>query len=54
MIVTAPARTTPLTAARPVLEYQTGIGNLHAFALETPALQKNYDAVWNGFRKRFT
>ncbi len=23
------------------------------FALETPALQKNYDAVWNGFRKRF-
>jgi len=30
MIVTAPARTTPLNAARPVLEYQTGFGNLHS------------------------
>src|SRR5919201_2105684 len=30
MIVTSPARTTPANAARPVLEYQTGYGNLHA------------------------
>jgi homogentisate 1,2-dioxygenase len=25
-----------------------------AFALETPALQRDYDAVWRGFRKNFT
>src|SRR5919198_2873863 len=29
MIVTSPARTTPPDAARPVLEYQSGFGNLH-------------------------
>ncbi len=30
MIVTAPARSAPQSAARPVLEYQTGFGNLHS------------------------
>src|SRR3970040_2415833 len=30
MIVTAPARTTPKNAARPVLEYQSGFGNQFA------------------------
>ena len=30
MIVTSPARTTPVDAARPVLEYQSGFGNVHA------------------------
>jgi homogentisate 1,2-dioxygenase len=30
MIITAPARTAPKNAARPVLEYQTGFWNLHA------------------------
>src|SRR5438067_4431157 len=30
MIVTSPARTTPADAARPVLEYQSGFGNVHS------------------------
>src|SRR6476469_7045561 len=30
MLITSPARTTPPNAARPVLEYQSGFGNLHA------------------------
>src|SRR3954468_10916801 len=30
MLITSPARTTPQNAARPVLEYQSGFGNLHA------------------------
>ncbi len=30
MIVTSPARTAPADAARPVLEYQSGFGNLHS------------------------
>src|SRR5882762_4633506 len=30
MIVTAPARSAPQSAARPVLEYQTGFGNVHS------------------------
>lgn len=30
MIVTSPARTTPADATRPVLEYQSGFGNLHS------------------------
>jgi homogentisate 1,2-dioxygenase len=30
MIVTSPARTTPADAARPVLAYQSGFGNLHS------------------------
>src|SRR5256714_13638651 len=30
MTVTSPARTTPADAARPVLEYQSGFGNVHS------------------------
>src|SRR5436853_1107162 len=30
MLITSPARTAPMNAARPVLEYQCGFGNLHA------------------------
>src|ERR687884_368966 len=30
MLISSPARTTPQNAARPVLEYQSGFGNLHA------------------------
>src|ERR671935_2599345 len=30
MLITKPARTAPTNAARPVLEYQCGYGNLHA------------------------
>src|SRR5262249_61370018 len=30
MIVTSPSRTTPADAVRPVLEYQSGFGNVHS------------------------
>ena len=30
MIVSSPARSTPADAARPVLEYSSGFGNLHS------------------------
>ena len=44
MIVTSPARTTPADAARPVLEYQNGFGNLHASEAVPGALPPGQNA----------
>jgi homogentisate 1,2-dioxygenase len=44
MIVTTPARTTPADAARPVLEYQSGFGNVHSSEAEPGALPQGQNS----------
>src|SRR2546422_5607003 len=44
MIVTAPARSAPQNATRPVLEYQCGFGNVHVTEAVRGALQVGQNA----------
>jgi homogentisate 1,2-dioxygenase len=44
MIVTSPSRSTPADAARPVLEYQSGFGNVHSSEAEPGALPQGQNS----------